>query len=210
MLVAGARAHRSLKKNMLTRKSIREVEDLENKHHSRIKATFRNRDQGDSSRKEWHDATSAWHNQIYPTDVLWTDDFMSDLRGSKRSAIEQAILYLEVDPWYFRSGYLKERLIRGLKACKISETDRRRLWNVVWNVAAGRNRREFRNYCSLASIIVDADLLRLLEEVTPERDERASGKFTYLLNYLRKHTKQEANKSHHATTGSGCVCDHLS
>ena len=135
----------------------------------------------------WDDATTAWHARTSPTDRLWSDEFLAALRASDRPAIEDAILFLEVDPWYFGSGYLKERLIRGLKSANLTAQDRRRLWNVVWNVTGGRNRREFRNFCSLATIVGDSDLIQLLENVTPERDLSASRKFSYLLAYLRRH-----------------------
>jgi len=183
---------------MLTRAVIGEVERTENQHHERIHATVSKRDESASAWKAWEDAARAWHAVRHPTERLWGDKFLSDLRASERSAIEDAILFLEVDPWYFRSGYLKERLIRGLKAAKLSEQDRRRLWNVVWNVASGKNRREFRDFCSLAVVVGDSDLIQMLEEVPSSRDCAAKGKFSYLLNYLRQN-KKTANKSEQAT-----------
>ena len=119
---------------------------------------------------------------------------MADLRGSVPYAVEEAILYLEVDPWYHRSGYLKERLIRGLKAATFKNTERTRLLNVCWNAAAGTNRREFRNYCSLASVVGDSDLIELLERVSEDRDNAAKGKFSFMLNYLRQKTQKANNK----------------
>ena len=167
---------------MLTREVIAEVERVENAHHKAINSTFACRNQGPKAWKAWEDATSAWHAQRYPTERLW-------VRASDRQAIDEAILFLEVDPWYFRSGYLKERLIRGLKAAQLTERDRRRLRNVIWNVAGGRNRREYRDYCSLAAVVGDRDLIGLLEDVSPERDQDAKGKFGYLLTYLQQNTK---------------------
>jgi hypothetical protein len=177
---------------MLTRQDILEVERSENEHHERIHRTFAARHEGSKAMQAWHDATEAWHARTNPIDRLWEDDFLAALRASHHPSIEDAILYLEVDPWYFRSGYLKERLIRGLKSANLSAKDRRRLWNVVWNVASGKNRREFRNFCSLATIVADDDLLRLLENVSPERDLSAKGKFSYLLAHLRKHPPADA------------------
>lgn len=186
---------------MLTREAIAEVERIENAHHKAIYTTFVCRNQGPKAWKAWEDATSAWHAQRYPTERLWEDQFLADLRTSARQAIDEAILYLEVDPWYFRSGYLKERLIRGLKAADLTERDRRRLRNVIWNVAGGRNRREFRDYCSLAAVVGDDGLIQLLEDVSPERDRDAKGKFGYLLRYLQQNTKlSKAVGGHPSTT----------
>ena len=174
---------------MLTRKAIVEVERVENAHHKLIHSTSACRDQEPDAWKEWEESTSAWHAQRYQTDRLWEDGFLADLRGSVRHAIDDAILYLEVDPWYFRSGYLKERLIRGLKAAELTEGDRKRLRNVIWKVAGGRNRREYRDYCSLAAVVGDPGLVQRLEGVSPEQDHEAKGKFGYLLRYLRQNSK---------------------
>lgn len=184
---------------MLRRETIAEVERIENAHHKAIHSTYVCRGQGPKAWKAWEDATSAWHAQRYPTDKLWDDEFLAGLRTSDRQTIEEAILYLEVDPWYFRAGYLKERLIRGLKAANLTERDRMRLRNVIWNVASGKNRREYRNYCSLAKVVGDADLISILEDVSPERDQESKGKFGYLL----RHLKQNNKPSEQAATSNG-------
>jgi hypothetical protein len=172
---------------MLTRQDILEVERTVNELHQRVHRTFAARNEGPKAMQAWHDATSAWHTRKHSTDHLWSDEFLAALRASQRHAIEDAILFLEVDPWYFGSGYLKERLIRGLKSAALTAQDRRRLWNVIWNVTGGRNRREFRRYCALATLVGDSDLIQLLEGVSPERDRAAGGKFRHLLAYLRRH-----------------------
>lgn len=170
---------------MLTREAIFEVERVENRHHEQIRSTFLRRGESVSARAEWKAATAAWHAQRYPTDRLWEKEFHSALRSSQREAIEDAILYLEVDAWYFRSGYLKERLIRALKSALLTEADLRRLRNVVWNVAAGRNRREFRAYCKLAVVIVNADFLQRLEGISSEENSSARWQIRYLRQFLQ-------------------------
>ncbi|MCW1922717.1 hypothetical protein OKA05_09145 [Luteolibacter arcticus] len=176
---------------MLTREIIAEVERVENELHARIYDTFALRHESAEKWDAWDEATSDWHCRTCPTDILWEDEFLADLRSSQRPAIDDAILYLEADPWYFRSGYLKERLIRGLKSANLTEQDRSRLRIVVWNIATGKNRREFRNYCSLATAVADADFLQRLDQLTPEYDSAARGKFRYLQNYLRRNMNQK-------------------
>ena len=161
---------------MLTREQILDVERLENSHHERIGRTFRQRSESKEAWQAWKDATSEWHQQRYPTDRLWTDTFLRLLRTSDRAAIEDAVLYLEVDPWYFRSGYLKERLIRGLKAASLSEKDRLRLRHVVWNVVRGRNRRELRRYCSLALRVLTPEFEHALDRASVREDRACQGK----------------------------------
>lgn len=174
----------------LSRELISEAERIKGSLYKRIGTTFAKRNQSPKDRKEWSDAADAWHSHIHPIDKLWQTHFMADLRDSVPYAVEEAILYLEVDPWYHRSGYLKERLIRGLKAATLKNSERTRLLNVCWNAAAGKNRREFRNYCSLASVVGGSDLIELLESVSEDRDREAKGKFSFMLNYLRHKTRK--------------------
>lgn len=107
--------------------------------------------------------------------------------------MEDSILFLEVDPWFFRSGYLKERLIRGLKAAPRDERDNLRLRNIIWNVANGPNRREFRKYCSLALKVTTKDFEMLIAGVSEAQNRESKGKLGHLKQFLALHkpdTKQ--------------------
>ena len=64
--------------------------------------------------------------------------------------LESAIAFLEADPWFFRSGYEKQNLIRHLKRAELNDTQRERLGHVVVAAIDGRDRTEFRHYCRLA------------------------------------------------------------
>lgn len=85
-------------------------------------------------------------------------DFLPGLAAGHARFVETAILFLEADPWFFRSGYEKQRLIRHLKRAMLSNAQRQRLGRVVLavidghagGVRADRDRVEFRHYCRLA------------------------------------------------------------
>ena len=72
--------------------------------------------------------------------------------------VETAIVFLEADPWFFRSGYEKEKIIQHLKRAPLTEAQRMRLAGVVLaaidghaaGVPAGRDRVEFRHFGRLA------------------------------------------------------------
>ena len=70
-------------------------------------------------------------------------------RGAPRH-VEAAIAFLEADPWFFRSGYEKQNLIRHVKRAKLTASQRQRLGGVVVAAVDGRDRTEFRHYCRLA------------------------------------------------------------
>jgi hypothetical protein len=97
---------------------------------------------------------------------------------------QAAILFLEADPWFFRSGYLKVRLLRALKRSTLSARERERLRQVIVAVVDSRHRQEFRAYGQLAARIATDDLhhdLRVrLESSDAEVRRRAAWMLTYV------------------------------
>lgn len=91
--------------------------------------------------------------------------FMPGLSAGQPRFIETAIAFLEADPWFFRSGYEKERLIRHLKRGPLTAAQQVRLGLVVLAAIDGRDRREFRHYCRLACGVWN----ETLEEQVAER-----------------------------------------
>jgi hypothetical protein len=140
-----------------------------------------------TAQKKWHDACVEMHRSTFPTHVLWLDETHRKIKEGNREFIEDTILFLEVDPWYFRSGYLKEKLLDILKQAPLVEDDKARLRRVIVAVAAGRNRREFRRFCCLALKITTEDFERELEEKAKEQHPESKGKLSYLLNFIAKH-----------------------
>ena len=157
--------------------------------NERIHQTFAARAKDPAANAAWEEACHVWHGTRLPADYLWSGEFGQRVRSGDREAVKDAVLFLEVDPWYFRSGYLKERLIDGLKRAPLTEHDRERLRQVILNVAHGRNRREFRYYCRLAAVVENAEFRRALEREAEKGGPSALGKLAYLLSYLRQHSK---------------------
>lgn len=76
--------------------------------------------------------------------------FMRSLAAGHQRALQTAIAFLQADPWFFRSGYEKQALIRHVKRAHLSHDQREQLADVVLAAVDGRDRREFRHYCRLA------------------------------------------------------------
>jgi hypothetical protein len=65
-------------------------------------------------------------------------------------AVEDAICFLEVDPWFFGSGYIKERILHNLKRCSMTETQHERLMQCILRSIDGGSRRVFASYARVA------------------------------------------------------------
>jgi hypothetical protein len=113
------------------------------------------------------DSAGASIGAAYPPG-FW-DDFKR-LRDGDAAALETAIQFLEADPWFFRAGYVKERLIRFVKRSDLSAEQMARLRQVVMRAIEGRDSREFRCYCRLAQRVATPEFRAELEDLVQPWD----------------------------------------
>ena len=103
--------------------------------------------------------------------------FLPALAKSRVRFLEAAIAFLEADPWFFRSGYEKQNLIRDLKRARLNNAQRERLGRVVLAAIDDRDRAEFRHYCRLAcgvwSDVLDEEVAKRMESPDPGIRRRA-------------------------------------
>jgi len=85
---------------------------------------------------------------MYP-DAFWAD--VRRLAAGEHEAVEPALVFLETDPWCFRSGYVKEELMRLLVRHELTAGERERLEGVLLRAVDVGDRREFRRSCRLAA-----------------------------------------------------------
>jgi hypothetical protein len=69
------------------------------------------------------------------------------------NAIETAVAFLESDPHFHRSGYIKADILRYLKRADLDERQKERLRRVVLDRVKGPDTREFRRYCRIATVL---------------------------------------------------------
>lgn len=145
--------------------------------HSRLDEAAAERHEGGEAWARWEEAAREWKEAmalLYPK-AFW--DGLERLRTGDTTAVEPAIVFLEVDPWCFRSGYTKEKILHRLKRVDLSDEQATRLRVVVLHAVDGRDRREFRGYSKLARHVVDdglrVALLGRLRAADPGQARRA-------------------------------------
>lgn len=93
--------------------------------YQRIHQTLARRDDGPKQRQEWKDACSEFHTKYESLAFIGGADTARDrLRDGDAVAIEYALDFLEVRPYFFRSGYLYKDLMRVLRNCPLSNAQR--------------------------------------------------------------------------------------
>jgi hypothetical protein len=130
--------------------------------HVEVHWTFAHRDRNAESRLAWQRACDAFHSHVSALDP-YLERACNKERYTKQDLVEFAVCFLEVDPWFFRSGYLKQILLTRLKQSDLGETAKGRLRSVLLDAVARRGTREFRYYCRLAAVIADQGLVAALE-----------------------------------------------
>ncbi len=101
-----------------------EVERL----RKRIRATYRVKERSDENREQWQRACEEFHSRFEA--LAFPGGYSSAverLQAGDTDAIEAALCFVEVRPFYFRSGYLFKALLPKLKRCALTRQQAFRL-----------------------------------------------------------------------------------
>lgn len=95
--------------------------------YSRIDETFAMRDRSPAHREAWSRACAEFHARYGTLSYPGGDSRWQALMTLDSSEIETAITFLETDPFFFRSGYMKEAIWQRLKSAYLVPKQLRRL-----------------------------------------------------------------------------------
>ena len=104
----------------------------------------------------WGNSVRAWKEFSgfgYPEMKFYffeNQTFLAALSAGDAEAKESAIKFLEFDPYYYRSGYIKSKLLVRLKHIKLTASEIKRLQKVVCNaILSLLPKSEFKYYAGL-------------------------------------------------------------
>ncbi len=105
--------------------------------HGRIHETFAMRDVSPKRREEWKRACEVFHSRYdelaFPGGY---DGALDRLVAGDLETMEATICFLEIRPYFFRSGYMFDALLRKAKHAPLNPEQRARLQVVVDEVRA--------------------------------------------------------------------------
>lgn len=170
----------------LIRTEAEEIEHLREKIHT----TFPLRDRHKKGYEEWHQACKAFHSyqsRLWP----YLDRVYKEPSYTDTELQEFVLTFLEIDPWFFRSGYHKEEMLRRIKRSPLKKAQQVRLRAVLLDAVRRRGSREYRRYCRLAAKLADSELVCELKNLalSPEKSQASRAKM--MLRYILKHSKHE-------------------
>lgn len=133
--------------------------------HEAIHETVIFRDRSPSANEAWRRACENFHSYKSPLD-RYIERVFGDTEFKDQETIEFAISFLELDPRFFRSGYIKEAMLQKIGRSELTPKQLTRLRAVLLDAIDRRGGREFRRYCKLAAHICDDNLLTELRSLS--------------------------------------------
>lgn len=110
-------------------------------------------------------------------------DAVERLQNGDHTAIEWALVCMEVDPWHHRSGYLKGNLAQCLRRFDLSPDQVRRLQEVIVRaICRPRRVEEFREYTKLARRIETPSFRRRLAQIASQETGDVSWRASHVLS----------------------------
>ena len=150
-----------------------------------IEATYVDRDLDEKHYQAWAEACERFRKSFdrlaFPGGLEQEIDLLK--RGDGQ-AVEMAVRYLEADPWFFRSGYIKEQLMRELRKVSLTEDQGDRLRQVIMDRIKTGGGREFRRYCRLAKDLSTAKFVAEVGEAMKSEDANISRRAGWVMSSL--------------------------
>lgn len=163
-------------------KNSKTIEEL----NANVAETFKNKN---INIKPWIDATNLF-NQSYDTLAFpgGLNNALILLKKQDNTILSTVFTFLKTDPYFFRSGYIKQKILRLLKKFKFTEKDRKELQEILINNIITHSRREYKDYYNLGLKIFDIQAKDKLKEIINlSKDKDIKNHAQKLLDYLLSH-----------------------
>lgn len=110
--------------------------------HSRIHETFKARGTSRAAHDAWAEACKEFHarydNLAFPGGYAGAE---ARIEAGDAFAIEAALCFLELRPYFFRSGYMFQSLLRKMKRAAVTKQQSERMGIVLQRLAEWRSRK---------------------------------------------------------------------
>ena len=112
-------------KQMIEARVIYEAEAEMNRLHAACRAAAMHQRSSTESRQEYRRAAEAFRDYQSPLWELWSAQAQRDIVAGSGEWRDTAILYLQISPRFFRSGYLRNVVCTKLKQAELQHPERK-------------------------------------------------------------------------------------
>jgi len=119
-----------------------------NELHSQVWETFRRREKSAHAHSDWEQAAKQFCEFGSEFDELVERSLSGDMaRDNELRGF--ALSYVATDPYFFRSGYILERLVRRIKKLDLSDAEKATIQKLILRRIDTKALRNFRDICRL-------------------------------------------------------------
>jgi len=167
----------------------RQARQAQAEMHAAFSQVVNRHDSADPRTRRWFEALKRLRealSSVLPApfhDVFEGDGKTADLHT------DHILDFLETDPIFHRSGYIRERLLREVKRRPLTDVQARQLQDIVLHIVQNRDCRELRYYCTAAAACDDDRLRGLLMELERSGDKATKRRACWMLRAL-EHTER--------------------
>lgn len=154
-----------------------------------LKRAYQNKSQDPEAYKN---ATRAFHEQgeklIFPGGGKELTRVLKALKAGDTSSLDLVITYLRANPYFFRSGYIKEELLQAIKKLPFTKKQIYKLQDTAINaISCVVLSREFTYWCRLAPFITDEEFYVKLQDIFERSDDaKIKKRAQRMLNALKQ------------------------
>lgn len=112
------------------------------------------------------------------------------LTEGDKQAVGNAVVFLEADPRFFRSGYIKEKVLRRLKHVPLTAHQREVLGRLVIRSVDLGGRREFHAYARLAGVLGNPEVDRAMQKRESSLDPEVARRAREVLHLIRSRSSE--------------------
>jgi len=178
-------------KRKIDERCIRQTEAELGRLQQALSEAFKQRGSSASGWAAWKTAAERFRLYESPVFELWSDEAREGILRGEGSWRESAMLYIELSPRFFRSGYLRDRLCHLLKRCALSASEscnvrRILLETLVRRPSVGR----FRHDCQLAARWADDEFSAHVQELSYRKHGWVRGRAQRMLNVILQNKRR--------------------
>ena len=188
----------------MTQQEIRDEEALVSQLHGDIHKFYKMKQQDSRATGLWSEACRRFHAHNLKFEAFMALGIPQEIREVDGETRESALTFLEVDPWCYRSGYVKGRILRGLKRAHLTSSQSTRLHGCLLRVVTSHPRSGFRSYCRAAALQSTDTLVDKLEDLSRASLGDTNQQAAWMLGYINRHGNSEQDAGLKSESESQC------
>ncbi|CAN7232115.1 hypothetical protein [Acidovorax sp. Leaf78] len=166
-----------MKTPVIDARVIRETEREMNRLHAACRAAAMRQRSNPALRKEYMRAAEEFRAYRSPLWELWSAQAQHDILAGSGKWRDTAILYLQISPRFFRSGYLRNVVCTRLKQAQLQDRERKDIQkSLLISIAHRPSTGSFRYDCRLAIKVANESFLKELRVLCKDQNSWTSGR----------------------------------